>query len=125
MDNSVLSACTLHDVDNLSDHELLCLVLWMSVDFITVFNRIPADKITWHKANEDQLAAYYEALVVRLAAVAVSFDAILCHDVCCTSCSHHSSIAEYSERISDACLRDADSCLPHTCPTCRRTGLPG
>ena len=42
-------------------------------------NRIPADKITWHKANEDQLAAYYEALVVRLTAVAVSFDAILCH----------------------------------------------
>ena len=45
--------------------------------------------------------------------------------MCCTSFSHHSLIADYSVRISDACLAAAESCLPHTCHRCSRSGLPG
>ena len=39
--------------------------------------------------------------------------------------NHHSLIADYSVRIFEACLAAADSCLPHTCHRCPRTGLPG
>ena len=125
-DNSVVSVSTVHDVDNLSDHEPLCLVLRLDVDRNKVCNRMPTDdKIAWYKANEIQLAVYHEALAANLAAICVPFDAIFCCDVCCTSCSHHSLIADYSVRISDACLAAADSCLPHACHRCPRTGLPG
>ena len=108
-DNSVVFVCTVHNVNNLSNNESLFLVLWLSVDLSTMFNRMPTDKIAWHKANEDQLAAYHEALAANLADVAVPFDAILCRNLCYPSCSHHSSITEYSERISDACLGTSDS----------------
>ena len=124
-DNLVVSASTLHDVDNFSDHKPLCLVLRMDVDLNKVTNRMPTDKIAWYKANEIQLAAYREALAANFAATCVPFDAIFCRDVCCTSCSHHSLIADYSMRISDAWLAAADSCLPHTCLRCPLTGLPG
>ena len=68
-DNSVVSVSTVHDVDNLSDQEPLCLVLRLDVDRNKVFNRMPTDKIAWYKANEIQLAAYREALAANLAAI--------------------------------------------------------
>ena len=55
-DNSVLSVHTMHDLDILSNHEPLSLVLWRTADLITVSNRIPVDKVAWHKDNEDHLA---------------------------------------------------------------------
>ena len=51
-DNSVVSVSTVHDVDNLSDHEPLCLVLRLDVDLNKVSNRMPTDTIAWYKANE-------------------------------------------------------------------------
>ena len=113
-DKSVESVYTVHDVDNLSDHEPLFLVIQLVTDLITVTKRVTNDKVAWHKANEDRLSAYQVALANNLAALSVPIDAILCRDVCCTNNSHLCAIGEYSESISIACIGAVSACLPHT-----------
>ena len=70
-DKSVESANTVHDDDNLSDHEPLFLVIQLVTDLITATKRVPNDKVAWHKANEDRLSAYQVALANNLAALSV------------------------------------------------------
>ena len=41
----------------------------IDLDLNKVSNRMPTDKIAWYKVNENQLAAYREALAANLAAM--------------------------------------------------------
>jgi len=123
--DSVSGIYSLHEVDNTSDHEPICLRL--DGDHLT--DNVKAcsfePKIAWHKANPDHLSACRKMLRDHLASLHVPFPAVMCRDVFCKDASHTTALTEYINNMSECCLLAAKHTIPVTLPRAERGHVPG
>ena len=116
---SILKQFVLHNVDNISDHDPLCIHVALDVAHIGFCQRGTRPSPSWVKATDMHIAAYKETLRTWLKDTVLPYSAILCKDVCCTDIEHIDSINVYASQISAACLSSANDTIPF--PRCRGT----
>jgi len=79
----------LHDVDNTSDHEPLCMHLDMTVAQVDFCHRVVYPKPSWDKASDKHMAAYKNLLCTKLSNIVLFYSSLLCKDVCCRGTDIH------------------------------------
>jgi hypothetical protein len=98
-DECVSSASVFHDVDNLSDHDPICLCLNIDLKFLSLRNRIFSPRISWVKASENDVNNYRAAVLRSLTAFHLPAAALLCTDnMCCKDVSHNTAVCYQSLR---------------------------
>ena len=119
-ENFVERAYAIHDVDNLSDHDPIVVELLM--DFA---EQAHVSRISWPKATESNLNEYRHALSRNLSRIVLSSEALVCQYLHFTDAAHLSAIHEYSQSISNACIKAAAECMPRTCDRQDNDHVPG
>ena len=76
--------------------------------------RIHAPRASWAKATDTDCNNYHCALSSLLGSIAIPVDAMLCTDLTCHDISHSEAVNNYANRIADACIKAADTCIPRT-----------
>jgi hypothetical protein len=113
-DIAVLSASVWHDGDNLSDHHPIFFSLDIDIPMLRSADKIYREKISWQKANDDNLSYYKQTLSELLASVNIPVAALDCHNPVCANASHCSGANKYSHDLIEACLAAGKATLPHT-----------
>jgi hypothetical protein len=113
-DVAILSATVWHDGDNLSDHHPICLAVRLDLPVLNAVDKIFREKVSWSKANEDNLSCYKQTLSELLAGINIPAAALDCRDVICTDFSHCFALNVYSRDLIDACLAAGNATLPRT-----------
>jgi len=114
-DSCVQSVSVIHDIDNCSDHDPLCLhlnICWSTLLFST--RRAVTKKPAWYKANETDLENYKRLLQSNLNTIAIPRSALACHDVKCCDKNHHILLKEFADNIAEASLTAAVNSVPLT-----------
>jgi len=122
---SVCKQLVLHDVDNTSDHDPLCLHLALDVAQMDFCQRISHPKPSWDKAKDTHIAAYKELLSAKLRDIELPYLALVCKDVCCTNIDHVCSLNKYCNEIADACISSAEATIPVSRCRSTRGCIPG
>jgi len=117
--------CSLHDTDNMSDHEPVVLHLSVKFDVVQYVERIRDSHISWAKANNDDCTKYRHLLSQLLDLIEVPTGALLCTDSSCCDSNHIKAVNKYATDISNACSHAADSVIPHTCSRRQSRCAPG
>lgn len=112
--DSITDILVLHDTDNLSDHEPVCMYFSIALQCYGVQSRSFVPKVAWQKARPDQVDAYAVALRDALSKLAIPHAAFVCRDVHCRDSSHCICLNKYIEDLTEACLAAAKHTLPHT-----------
>ena len=115
---SVDKQFVLHDIDNTSDHEPLCMHLAMTVAQVDFCHRVVYPKPSWDKASDSHIAAYKNLLRIELSNVVLPYSALLCKDMCCSNIEHICSLNDYLiNQIANVCLSSANDTIPMSrCP---------
>ena len=111
-ENSVLGISVLHDIDNLSDHDAVNLLLSMDFECTGKVDRVFSRGVSWAKANEAQLCNYQKILSEYLCNVKLPGDTLLCEDLRCQKDSHIAVINVYAGKIIAACMRAEEETIP-------------
>lgn len=114
-EDCVSDASVLHDIDNLSDHDPVCLSFCINVDLLASRQRVYTPKLSWPKAGLTDLNNYRLILSHNLQAVHPPVGALLCMDTRCRDPTHHVAVGQYAEAISAACVSAAISTIPVSC----------
>ena len=117
--------CSLHDTDNMSDHEPVVLHLSVKFDVVQYVERIRNAHISWAKANNDDCTKYRHLLSQLLDLIEVPTGALLCTDGSCCDSNHIKAVNKYATDIGNACSHAADSVIPHTCSRKQSRCAPG
>ena len=88
---SLCKQFVIHDVDNTSDHDPLCLHLTLSVHQM-MCSRVVRPKPFWDKASDTHIVEYKNVLRSQLNSIKLPHCALLCRDVCCISTEHIHSL---------------------------------
>jgi len=115
----------LHDVDNTSDHEPVCMLLDINVARVNIRKRVYKARPSWNKATADHIAAYKSLLHDKLSNITVPRDAVLCKDFCCCNTEHTNSISSYVSQLAEACIQSATATIPSTKRVGERGCIPG
>ena len=97
---SINTLFVIHDVDNLSDHEPLCLHLNVDVSRFNVQNRRFVPSIAWCKAKQDDLLAFSACLRETLNGIKPPDVDLSCKNVHFKDKSHLSALKDYVDAIS-------------------------
>jgi len=119
------SANVIHNVDNTSDHDPIVVRLIFDVKYIGLSKRVFAPRLSWVKADNNELSNYRVSLAQNLNRIVIPVEAILCCDLKCQDCQHHIKINQYSESITRACLMAGESSIPSTTDRQREGRIPG
>jgi len=106
--------CSLHDTDNMSDHEPVVLHLSVKFDVVQYVERIRNAHISWAKANNDDCTKYRRLLSLLLDLIEVLAGALLCTDGSCCDSNHIKAVNKYATDIGNACSHASDSVIPQT-----------
>ena len=123
----VLSYNVLHETDNCSDHDPLCLTLdaeWSSVPDIGSCRTFHS-KLSWHKANSDHISNYKQALQTNLSSIKLPLPALSCKDVLCCHTEHAQMLNQYTSDIIQSCLNAGKVSIPETCSKSESKSVPG
>jgi len=115
----------LHEVDNTSDHDPVCLVLDINVALVTDVKRAYSPQPSWNKASINNIENYKLLLRSKLAEIKVPTAAVCCSDVCCVNSDHFDSINLYVSQLADACTQAAEKTVPFTRRRGERGCIPG
>ena len=88
------SQYVLHEVDNTSDHDPICMVLDINVALLIDVKRAYTPQPSWNKANIIDIENYMSLLRLKPAEIKVPTAAICCSDYCCVNNDHFESIDE-------------------------------
>jgi len=98
----------LHDVDNLSDHDLIFLHLRINIMLLSSSDGVYTPRLSW-AAGTGKLGKYASILSQILQTTQPPVNALLCTDRCCKDSNHHSEIAYYAEAITRECVSATES----------------
>jgi len=112
-------------VDNTSDHDPICMVLYINVALLIDVKRAYTPQPSWNKANINDIENYKSLLRLKLAEIKVPTAAICCSDYCCKNNDHFESINLYVSQLADACLQSAEKTIPFTRRRGERGCIPG
>lgn len=110
-EEAVVLQYALHDVDNTSDHDPVCMLLDLQVARVQTCKRIYRARPSWSKASAEQLAAYQISLRANLLDINLPYDAILCNDLHCCNADHRAAINTFVSCVGNACLQPLKMCL--------------
>jgi len=122
---SVSCANILHESDNTSDHDPVCLHLDVSVAKLKCDKREFITGISWDKANALHTEQYKKTLQKKLSRITIPRGACLCEDVLCRSEHHVASLNHYASQITEACHMSAKDAIPMTKPRSESGRIPG
>ena len=123
--DAVRSQYVLHDVDNTSGHEPLCLSLDINVAHMAVSKRVYRPRLCWNKAKEEHFAAYKSDLHGKLTRIDVPCEAIICKDFHCCNYAHSDALKSCISVIAEACLDAAAEALAASKQKGTRGCIPG
>jgi len=123
--NAVKEQFVIHDVDNMSDHEPLYLMLELRVLRLRFTNVKHVPRPSWAKASDENISAYKDMLRVSLSSIDIPQHVLLCGDHMCCNSDHFESLNRYANLITDACVRSADSTIPTNKQRGSRGNIPG
>jgi len=106
--NAVNLQYVLHEVDNTSDHDPICMVLDINVALVTNVKRAYTPQPSWNKATINDIENYKILLCSKLAEIKVPTAAVCCSDFCCVNSDHFDSINLYVSQLADACIQSAE-----------------
>jgi len=115
----------MHDVDNTSDHEPLCIMLELRVMRLKYSNVKHMPQPAWTKASDENISAYQSMLRTRLNDIVIPNDVLLCMDRTCCNRDHLDSLNTYASLITDACVSSANLTIPSTRQRGSRGNIPG
>jgi hypothetical protein len=122
---SVDSVSVLHNIDNLSDHELIILQLSLIIHCVGFQKRIYTPHVSWVRATDANLHDYKVILSRYLNSIKIPTDALLCCDTSCTNSLHLQCLNEYATDLTDSCLRAAEAAIPCSCKRQSSGRIPG
>lgn len=124
-EEAVVLQYALHDVDNTSDHDPVCMLLDLQVARVQTCKRIYRARPSWSKASAEQLAAYQISLRANLLDINLPYDAILCNDLHCCNADHRAAINTFVSCVGNACLSAASENVPVPRQKGLRGSIPG
>ena len=117
----IVTCTVLHDGDNLSDHDVVCMELSLN----TIYDMVDVEyesKPLWGKATQTNLSEYKHTLDTLLTNINIPVDAVLCKNKFCSM--HHDVIQKYHDNIIATIIK-ASSCIPSTNKNNRQKSIPG
>ena len=84
----VLKQYLLHDIDNLSDHDVSCLHMQLDVTCFRLSDRVFTSRPSWAKATDAHINFYQSVLRSRLVNITLPYDAPVCQDPFCCNAEH-------------------------------------
>ena len=88
----VLSVSVSHDIDNLSDHEVVTLQLRIEFVSFGAAERTFSSRVSCVKATNNDLCNYQYALSEYLKSIRLPVETLLCADTHCCDASHSQAI---------------------------------
>jgi Reverse transcriptase (RNA-dependent DNA polymerase) len=125
LDTCIDSLYVLHEVDNLSDHDALCMKINLGLSYSLFVPHIFTSRTAWYKANELDIAKYRSLLSINLNTILIPTDALLCRDLHCDNTDHFVDLTCYCNALTDALLTAAASTIPHTSLKSNNRTIPG
>jgi len=111
----VKAVTTLHDVDNLSDHDPLSMQIGLLVrTFVLTGPKNNKIKPAWYKANRADILKYKNHLQSHLHDISDPTSVLSCHNVKCCNEEHASLLKQYISDIMRVCTEAANSTIPQT-----------
>ena len=123
--DSIRWGCVLHEVNNLSDHDPVCLCLDLSIARLSYDKRKFTARPSWFRAKSVHIDHYKSVLQSVLNKIVIPHDLCLCHDVHCCKADHVASLDEYVAQLTDACLKSAEVAIHFTRPSGYNGCIPG
>ena len=129
---NTLDDCTiampLHLAENTSNHEPIYMKL--KIDTIPTPNHNDASrkftsKPAWNKAEDDNIASYFNELDARLAQITIPAPALRCNNVKCSDINHKVDVDIYMLEVLDAISQSVKNNIPHTKPAVTKRIIPG
>ena len=106
---------SVHDVDNLFDHEPVYMQSGLSFSLCThILPKNTAAKPAWYKAHRNDISEYKKQLQCHLLNITVPTSALSCRNVKCCNEEHASSLKQYISDISHICMDVANNTIPST-----------
>jgi len=93
--NSIDSVLSLHDIDNLSDHEPLVLQLSLGVNCVGFRDRIYSPRVSWAKATDDNMRDYKAILSQKLQSINLPTGVLSCNEINCSNEVHFQQLNNY------------------------------
>ena len=121
----VLKQYVSHDVDNMSDHDALCLRLQLDISCFRLSDRVFYSRPSWTKATDAHINSYQNALRSGLDSIAIPHSALVCQDPFCCDAAHIADLNTFVREITAACLQAADCSLPTVRLHGSRGSIPG
>ena len=114
-ESHIKAVTTVHDVDNLSDHDPVSMQIGLVVrTFVLTVPKNNKTKPAWYKANRTDILKYKNHLQSHLHNISVPTSVLSCHDVKCYNEEHASLLKQYISDIMCVCTEAANSTIPQT-----------
>ncbi len=108
----VSSVSVSHDIDNLSDHEVITLQLRLEFVSFGAAERTFSSRVSWVKATNNDLCKYQYTLSAYLKSIRLPVETLLCADAHCCNASHSQAINAYADNIIEACISAGEAAIP-------------
>ena len=119
-----MSYNVLHDGDNLSDHDAICLKLQMpSVCYANTPTGVSYKNVCWERPSDSDILIYKGKLIERLKSMSVPWDALTCKSFMCKK--HHNDIVTFHDCLIAVHLDVCNDHIPCISSTKRKSCLPG
>jgi hypothetical protein len=92
---------------------------------VSLKGRIHVSRISWPTATELNIRDYRCTLSRSLLTIVLPSEAFACQNLRCTDAAHLNAIHEYSQSISNACIKAAAENIPRTCNRQNNDRVPG
>lgn len=132
LNNSILDSGVIHNVDNLSNHSPIYLILHKTTSMITSphnVNSIRKRKPIWKKANSDEKNSFLCELDDKLSNLQIPTNLTSCYDLNCNCLNHRQMIDDFTFDVLYTLDNVAEKCLVKPIPThnnvSNRPNIPG
>jgi len=122
---AVSKACVMHDMDNVSDHDAVCLYLDVHGSRLKYESRHFNVRPSWAKADANHVDHYRKVLQSKLKNMEIPHSAIGSQNVFCTDEEHFVALNQYVEQLTEACLKSAEATIHFTKPCGESGRIPG
>ena len=119
----MLKQYVLHDIDNMSDHNVLCRHMQLDVTCFCLSDRVFSSRPSSAKATDAHInyQSVLRSWLDNIDNIALPHDTLVCQDPFCCNAAHTADLNNFVREISDAHVNAADCTLP----TIRKHGSRG
>ena len=109
-----IDSCTIHELNNMSNHVPLVVNFLLNVDYLKMAPKVSqvTGRIAWHKVAFSHIVNYQDKMDLLLDKINMDFPALLCNDISCVEASHKHNIDDVTEQLINIAIQSGRYAFP-------------